>query len=151
MKEKARILIVDDDEGIRVTCEAILKENGYVVDTAKTGREAITKSDENFYNAALIDVRLPDMQGTQLLTDMKETTPKMVKIIVTGFPALKNAVEAVNRGASAYVLKPPNMTELLKTLEEHLLKQEEEKRMSEDNVAAFIQRRVQEIEVEENP
>jgi len=89
------------------------------------------------------------MEGTKLLTDLKETTPKMVKIILTGFPALKNAVEAVNSGANAYVLKPPNMSELLKTLEEHLLKQEEENRISEDKVADFIQRRVQEIELEE--
>ena len=89
------------------------------------------------------------MEGTKLLADLKETTPKMVKIIITGFPALKNAVEAVNSGANAYVLKPPNMSELLKTLEEHLLKQEEEKRTSEDKVADFIQRRVQEIELED--
>ena len=89
------------------------------------------------------------MEGTKLLTDLKETTPKMVKIILTGFPALKNAVEDVNSGANAYVLKPPNMSELLKTLEEHLLKQEEENRISEDKVADFIQRRVQEIELEE--
>ena len=89
------------------------------------------------------------MEGTNLLTAMKETTPKMVKIILTGFPALKNAVEAVNSGANAYVLKPPNMSELLKTLEEHLRKQEEENRISEDKVADFIQRRVQEIELEE--
>jgi len=90
------------------------------------------------------------MEGTNLLTAMKETTPKMVKIIITGFPALKNAVEAVNSGANAYVLKPPNMSELLKTLEEHLLKQETEKRTSEDKVADFIQRRVQEIEQEKH-
>ena len=89
------------------------------------------------------------MEGTKLLTDLEETTPKMVKIILTGFPALKNAIEAVNSGANAYVLKPPNMSELLKTLEEHLLKQEEENRISEAKVADFIQRRVQEIELEE--
>ncbi len=85
----------------------------------------------------------------KMLTDMRETTPKMVKVIITGFPALKNAVEAVNNGASAYVLKPPNMGELIKILEEHLLKQEEEKTASENKVAEFIQRRVQEIEREE--
>jgi len=89
------------------------------------------------------------MEGTQLLTDMKETTPKMVKIIVTGFPALKNAIEAVNNGADAYVLKPPNMSELLKTLEEHLLKQKEEKKTSEEKVADFVQMRIQELEKQE--
>lgn len=89
------------------------------------------------------------MEGTQLLTDMKETTPKMVKIIVTGFPALKNAVEAVNNGADAYVLKPPNMSEFLKTLDVHLLKQKEEKKTSEEKVADFVQMRIQELEKQE--
>ena len=89
------------------------------------------------------------MEGTKLLTDMKQTTPKMVKIVITGFPALKIAVEAVNSGANAYVLKPPNMSELLKTLGEHLRKQEEEKIASEIKVADFIQRRVEEIDLEE--
>ncbi len=116
------------------------------MDTAETGKEAIQKSNENFYNAALIDIRLPDMEGTQLLTAMKDTTPRMVKIIITGFPALKNAIEAVNNGADAYILKPPNMNELLKTLEEHLLKQKEEKRASEEKVADFVQMRIQELE-----
>lgn len=150
MTEKGRVLVVDDDEGIRTTCAAILEENGYLVDTAETGKEAIQKSNENFYNAALIDIRLPDMEGTQLLTAMKETTPKMVKIIITGYPALKNAVEAVNNGANAYLLKPPNMTELLSILEENLRKQRTEKIGSEDKVADFVRRRIHELEKEES-
>jgi len=51
-----------------------------------------------FYKLALVDIRLPDMDGVELLTGMKQTTPKMVKIIITGYPSLENAVEAVNRG-----------------------------------------------------
>jgi DNA-binding NtrC family response regulator len=125
-----------------------LEENGYIVDTAECGKEAIEKSNKNFYNAAFIDIRLPDMEGTQLLTAMKETTPKMVKIIITGYPALQNAIEAVNKGADAYVLKPPKMKELLSTLKEHLQKQKEEKSYSEEKVADFIKNRVKEIEKE---
>ena len=122
MKERARILVVDDDESVRSTFKVILEEHGYVVDTAENGREAIEKSHKNFYNAAFIDIRLPDMEGTQLLTEMKETTPKMVKIIVTGYPALQNAIEAVNKGADAYVLKPPKMKDVLSMLKERLEK-----------------------------
>ena len=51
-----------------------------------------------FYKLALVDIRLPDMDGVELLTGMKQTTPKMVKIIITGYPSLEIAVEAVNRG-----------------------------------------------------
>lgn len=148
MNERARILVVDDDESVRQTFAAILEEKGYIVDTAENGKEAIEKSYKSFYNVALIDIRLLDMEGTKLLTAMKETTPKMVKIIITGYPALQNAIEAVNKGADAYVLKPPKMKELLNTIKEHLKKQKEEKKFSEEKVSEFIQRRVKEIEKE---
>jgi DNA-binding NtrC family response regulator len=148
LQERARILVVDDDESVRQTFAAILEEKGYIVDTAECGKEAIEKSYKSFYNVALIDIRLLDMEGTKLLTAMKETTPKMVKIIITGYPALQNAIEAVNKGADAYVLKPPKMKELLNTIKEHLQKQKEEKKFSEEKVSEFIQRRVKEIEKE---
>jgi len=79
MGETARILVIDDDESIRKSLATVLEEEGYVVDTAENGKEAIQKSNVNFYNLALIDIQLPDMEGTRLLTAMKETTPKMVK------------------------------------------------------------------------
>jgi DNA-binding NtrC family response regulator len=145
LKEHIRILVVDDDESVTRTFKVILEENGYVVDTAENGREAIEKSHKSFYNAAFIDIRLPDMEGTRLLTEMKETTPKMIKIIVTGYPALQNAVAAVNKGADAYVLKPPKMKDVLIMLKEHLEKQKAEKKTNEEKVADFIQKRAKEI------
>lgn len=145
MTERIKILIVDDDESVRETFTAILEENGYIVDTAENGRDAIEKSNKNFYNAAFIDIRLPDMDGTDLLTAMKETTPKMRKIIITGYPALQNAINAVNKNADAYVLKPPKMRDVLSMLKEQLQKQKDEKRLSEEKVADFIQKRAKQI------
>jgi len=66
LKERARILVVDDDESVTRTFKVILEENGYVVDTAECGREAIEKTNKKFYNAIFIDIRLPDMEGTEL-------------------------------------------------------------------------------------
>jgi len=146
MDESARILIVDDDESIRKTIAAILEEKGYIVDTAENGKEAIKKANANFYNLALIDIRLPDMEGTKLLAEIKETTPKMVKIIVTGYPSLQNAITAVNRGADCYLLKPVNIDHLLETIRQHLEKQREAKKYSEEKVAEFIRTRVKELE-----
>jgi len=146
MAETIRILVVDDDESIRKVLATILEEKGYVVDTAENGKEAIEKSNAKFYNLALIDIRLPDMEGTQLLTALKETTPKMVKIIITGYPSLQNAVEAVNKGADAYILKPFNMDSVLNTIQEHLKKQQEAKKYSEEKVAEFIETRGKEFE-----
>ncbi len=141
----ATILVVDDQESIRKTLTAILEEEGYAVDTAENAKEAIEKSNTQFYNLALVDIRLPDMEGTKLLAAMRETTPKMVKIVVTGYPSLQNAVEAVNKGADAYVFKPVNIEKLLKTIKEHLEKQQEAKKYSEQKVAEFIETRAREL------
>jgi DNA-binding NtrC family response regulator len=146
MGEPTRILVVDDNESIRKTMATILEDQGYIVDTAENGKEAIEKSNAKFYNLALIDIRLPDMEGTKLLTAMKDTTPKMVKIIVTGYPALQNAIEAVNKGADGYVLKPVNIDNLLRTIKEHLKKQQEARKYSEQKVTEFIETRAREIE-----
>jgi len=148
MGETARILIVDDDENIRKVLTTILEDEGYIVESVGTAKKAIAKTGKKFYNLALIDVRLPDMEGIELLTRIKDTTPKMRKIIITGYPTLQNAVEAVNRGADAYIIKPFDMEKTLRTIREELMKQEEEKRYSQDKVAEFIETRVKELGVE---
>ena len=79
-KIKERILIVDDDESICRTLSLILQEEGYETDVAYTGKEAIEKTKTNFYNVALLDIKLPDMEGTKLLTAMQKTFPEMIKI-----------------------------------------------------------------------
>ncbi|MEM4700959.1 MAG: response regulator [Candidatus Bathyarchaeia archaeon] len=148
MVENARILIVDDDENIRKVLTTILEEEGYTVDEAENAKKAIDKTKRNVYNLALIDIRLPDMEGIELLTKMKDTVPKMRKIIITGYPTLQNAIEAVNRGADAYILKPFDMDKVLATIKDQLRKQEEEKRYSQEKVAEFIETRVKELEAE---
>jgi len=147
-KEKKHILVVDDDETILKTFKEILESEGYIVDTAKTGREAIEKSKDHFYNLALLDIRLPDMEGTKLLTKMHRNSPKMMKIMVTGYPSLENAVEALNLGADAYVMKPVEPEELLKVVEEKLKEQENAENMTEEKVAEWIKTRIQKLERE---
>ncbi len=148
--KKGRIIVIDDDEGIcKVVAEA-LKSEGYLVDTASSGKEAVEKSRSNFYNLALVDVRLPDMEGTKLLTSMRETTPEMIKIILTGYPALQNAIDAVNKGAHGYLVKPINMAELLRTVEQQLKKQSEMKEYGQDKVAEFVETRFKELQTEEH-
>jgi len=145
VKGKARILIVDDDEDICRTLSLILEEKGYEVDAAHTGKEAIEKSKTKVYNAALLDIKLPDMEGTELLTAMRETSPKMIKIMVTGYPALKNAVEALNKGADAYLMKPVNPEKLIKTIEEKLKIQKEAEVMTQEKIAAFVKTRTEKL------
>ncbi len=148
MNKNARILVVDDDENIRKVEVAILEDKNYIVESVGTAKEAIEKSKRKFYNVALIDIRLPDMEGIELLTKFRETTPKIRKIIVTGYPTLQNAVDAVNKGADAYIVKPFDVEKVLKTIQQQLSKQEEERRYSQDKVAEFIEARVRELDVE---
>jgi DNA-binding NtrC family response regulator len=146
MGEAARILIIDDDENIRKVLETILEDEGYIVETAETAKKGIEKSEKAFYNLALIDVRLPDMEGIELLSKLRNTKPKMRKIIVTGYPTLQNAVSAVNKGADAYVMKPFEVEKILQTIREQLKKQREEKSYSEEKVVEFIETRIKALE-----
>jgi two-component system response regulator PilR (NtrC family) len=150
MGEDARILIVDDDENIRKILTAILEDEGYIVDTAETAKAAIEMTKKDVYNLALIDIRLPDMEGIELLTKIRPTTPKMRKIIVTGFPTMHNAIEAVNRSADGYILKPFNVEKVLRLIQEQLKKQKEEKKYNQNKVAEFIETRVRELDFEKD-
>ena len=84
MDKHPRILVVDDDETIRTTMKAILEDEGYLVDLAGSGKEAIQKTKEKTYNVALLDIRLPDMEGIELLKLMTDGVPRTRKIMVTG-------------------------------------------------------------------
>jgi YesN/AraC family two-component response regulator len=148
MGEHARILIVDDDESIRTVLTAVLREKGYIVDTAESGNEGIEKTKASFYSLTLVDIRLPDMEGTQVLAKMSETTPEIKKIIITGYTSVQNAVNALNKGTHAYIMKPFDMDSVLKTIEILLKKQEEEKKYGKEKVTEFIETRVKELEEE---
>jgi DNA-binding response OmpR family regulator len=137
-KHKPRILIVEDDENIRETIKNILEQSGYDTDVAKTGQEAERKTQTKFYNLALLDIKLPDMEGTKLLAKVHDTTPKMVKIMLTGYPSLENAMEALNQGADAYVTKPVKPAKLLALIEEKLEKQSKDEQMTESKVTDWI-------------
>jgi DNA-binding NtrC family response regulator len=143
--DNPRILIVDDDENIRLTLKTILVDAGYTVDVAVNGAQAIEKTEKSLYNVALIDIRLPDMEGIELLTKMKDSVPKTRKIIVTGFPTLQNAVNSLNNDADAYIMKPVDIVKLLATIKEQLELQEQERMFSEEKIADFIETRVKEL------
>ena len=147
MDKHARILVVDDDENIRMSLGTILRDEGYVVDSAVNGSEAIKKTESTVFNVALIDIKLPDMEGIELLTRIRDTVPKVRKIIMTGFPSLKNAIAAVNNKADAYLLKPVELDKLLSTIREQLDLQEIEQRYSEQKVADFIETRVKQLAI----
>ena len=145
-KNKSHILVVEDDANIRESLSTLLQQKGYTIDTAKNGREAIQKSRAKFYNLALLDIKLPDMEGTKLLTVMHENLPKMMKIMITGYPSLENAVEAVNLGADAYIIKPIDPEKLTALIKEKLEEQKQVDKMTEEKVTEWIKTRARKLE-----
>jgi DNA-binding NtrC family response regulator len=136
--KKTSILIVDDDTSICRTLSLYLKARGYDTDFAQTGMEGIEKSKKTVYDVALLDIKLPDMEGTQLLAAVHHATPRMIKIMVTGYPTLGSAVEALKLDADDYVMKPVDPQELVKTIERKLEERREAESMTEKKIEDFI-------------
>ena len=147
-ENKGSILIVEDDVNIRESLSKILQQEGYDTDVAENGEEAIQKSRNKFYDLALLDIKLPDMEGTTLLAKLNETTPKMVKIMVTGYPSIENTMEALNQGAAAYVTKPVKPAKLLALIKEKLEEQCQDEKMTEGKVTDWIKKRARKLEDE---
>jgi UDP-3-O-[3-hydroxymyristoyl] N-acetylglucosamine deacetylase len=133
-----RILIIDDDESIREALATLLEIEGYIVDCAKDGKEALEKTNSYYYNLAIVDWRLPDIEGTVLIKKIKDTIPKMIKVMLTGFPSTNNAIDACNNNADAFILKPVDSTSLISKIEELLKMQQKELKYSEMRIADFI-------------
>jgi len=110
------ILIVDDDPGIRNMLSTVLNNEGFSVETAANGKQAIKTCERTPFDVALIDIELPDMKGTELLTKLKQIQPRIIKIIITGHPTIESAVKAVNQRAEGYLLKPFEVEDLLRMI-----------------------------------
>ena len=123
--DKKTILVVDDDKSILRTFTRILQKSGYEIDVAETGKEAMERAENNHFDLALVDIRLPDMDGTDLLAKLKKQLQHTVKIMITGFPSLETGVKALDEGADAYLVKPVKPQELLMLLDEKLKNRED--------------------------
>jgi len=137
----SNILLVDDDESLRKLLTNILERAGYSVKCFESGKEAIHASYEGFFNLALIDIHLPDMKGLELLTRLRKTEPEMIKIMITGQASLDTAIEATNKGADGYVVKPFEPKKLLEMIRMQLTKQKQQIGFDEKKVGEYIQTR----------
>ena len=124
MEASRTILVVDDDKSILRTFTRILQKQDYKVDTAETGKEAIEKAENKHYDLALVDIRLPDTDGTELLARLKRQLQNTIKIMITGFPSIETGVKALDVGADAYLVKPVKPEDLLMLIKEKLKNKE---------------------------
>ena len=138
------ILIVDDDQGILKSFKDILEPEGYKVDTVATGVEAVEKCKAHPYNLAIIDIKLRDVEGTDLLARVHEILPRARKIMITGYPSLENAVDSVNLQADAYIIKPVNPEMFLRVVAENMDKQLEAEKITEEKVVGWVESRYEE-------
>jgi len=119
LENKKTILVVDDEEPVRKVFTGILEKAGYLVDAAETGQKALEKAQAKRYDVVLIDIKLPDMEGTDLLLKLPKKS-EMVKIIITGFSTMENGVKAADCGADDFLVKPVKPQELLNAIKERL-------------------------------
>jgi DNA-binding response OmpR family regulator len=117
--KKNRILVVDDDADILRVFKSILEKEGYIVKTAETGKDALKKIKKSKFSAYLVDVKLPDMEGTELLLKIPKNS-KAIKIIVTGFSTDEAGKKAADYGADDFLVKPVKAEELISTIRERL-------------------------------
>ena len=124
MSKKARILIVDDDKNLRKTLTDILGAKDFVPMDVAEGKTALKRVKENSPNIALIDLKLEDMSGLELMEEIKTLSPNTECIMITGHASQASAIEAVNLGAFSFMLKPYNVEQLLVTIQRAVEKQE---------------------------
>ena len=117
MSSKPRILIVDDEERFRNTMSKLLTVEGYEVSIAGTGPEALEMLRQNLHDLVILDVRMPEMNGVQVLSEIKKIDVSLEVIIMTGYASVDTAKEIMKLGAYDYLLKPYAIAELLEKID----------------------------------
>src|SRR5881409_253884 len=121
--ENHRVLIIDDERPVLMTLEALLKRHGYQVDTAPTAAQGLKVLKSKSPTLVLLDLKLPDADGLEMLERIKSELPKVQVIILTAHDSLHNAIESIKRGAYHFISKPYAPEELISLVEKALEKQ----------------------------
>ncbi len=117
MPVKNKILVVDDEEALRTVLSSELEGEGYQVSTAGDGEEAIKILGSQQFHLILLDIKMPNVDGFEVLKFIKQKQPTTKVIMLTGFADLKNAIESKKLGAEDFVSKPYDLVDLLTTVE----------------------------------
>ncbi len=117
MANKNRILVVDDEAALRTVLSSELHTEEYMVSTASDGDEAIELLQSHPIDLILLDIKMPRVDGFQVLRFVKEKLPHVKVIMLTGFADLKNAIESKKLGAEDFISKPYDLVDLLSTIE----------------------------------
>jgi DNA-binding NtrC family response regulator len=111
------ILVIDNEDVICEACRMVLTEKGHKVAYYKTGKSGLEAAGLRHYDLLLLDMKLPDMDGMDILRILKDKMPSLAVIVMTGYSTLSNAVQAMKLGAVDYLSKPFTDDELLRAVE----------------------------------
>jgi DNA-binding NtrC family response regulator len=117
MLNQRSILVVDDEEALRTVLSSELSSEGYAVDTASDGDEAISTLQAKPFDLVLLDIKMPRVDGFEVLKFIKKNSPGVKVIMLTAFADLKNAIESKKLGAEDFISKPYDLVDLLTTIE----------------------------------
>jgi len=123
-KPKVTILVIDDEKIIHESCGRVLQEEGFEVETALSGQEALEKLKEKRYNLVLSDIKMPGMSGVETLEKMKKEVPDITVVMFTGYSSVETARDTMKLGAFDYIPKPFTPEELLAVVKKALEKEE---------------------------
>ncbi len=116
-KESIHILLVEDDEDVSTFLEDLLITEGYTVSVASCGLDAVHMVKEDIYHIVILDLKLPDIDGTEVFKEIKEIDNDINILILTGCPSLESAVDMLKHGAYDYIQKPFKIDDIRSTLE----------------------------------
>lgn len=150
MNQPARILVVDDEVGIREGCRRVLEPEGFIVETAATLQEGLRKIREDGFDLVLVDIMMPDGRGIDLLAPIREKDPDAIAIAITGYATVELAIETIKQGAYDFIPKPFTADHLLMTvnqgLERRRLSLEAKRLQKVEREAAELARAKEEME-----
>ncbi len=121
MNEKANILIVDDEEVVRLSHLRTLASAQCKAEVAWNGDEALRVMEQHPYDVILLDLRMPGLDGMTVLQTIKERWPECQVVIITGYPSIETAKEAVRLGAQNYLAKPVSPDEVIKATNDAMM------------------------------
>jgi signal transduction histidine kinase len=116
LEEPGRLLVVDDEESLRITTAAILEKDGYIVDTAASGDEAILLLEQTHYDLVLTDLHMEGGDGLSVLGQVRQRAPLTISVVLTGFASVESAIAALQEGAYDYLTKPCDIDHMRHTI-----------------------------------
>jgi CheY-like chemotaxis protein len=128
---KRRILVVDDEENVRITTAAILEQEGYEVETASDGLEALEKIGHGKFELVLTDLRMEELDGNALLAELHSKHPDIVTVVLTGYASIESSIDALRQGVYDYLVKPCVVDDLKRTVLRALEHQRQRARINE--------------------